>query len=116
MKRVLHTPSGRLGLPRAARAWPASCADAGWCVVGADVSEHAVDSADFKTSRPTILVMGNEGYGLRTNCLNACTDLIQITQGHSSGDLQIVDSLNVSVATGIILHQLVATAGKHSSE
>ena len=59
---------------------------------------------------------GNEGYGLRTNCARACTEMIQIGHGAFSGAaatgglVGAVDSLNVSVATGIILHQLIASS------
>ena len=55
---------------------------------------------------PTILVMGNEGSGLRTNVRRACNRLIEIPRSASSA--AGVDSLNVSVAAGILIHRLVA--------
>jgi tRNA G18 (ribose-2'-O)-methylase SpoU len=42
-----------------------------------------------------------------------CTQLVQIEMtpgGATQQQLQLVDSLNVSVATGILLHQMVAAA------
>lgn len=71
-----------------------------------DISECVVD-------RPTIVVMGSEGFGLRTNTRRACTQLVGISGGAAApaGGLAdaepLVDSLNVSVATGILLHDLM---------
>lgn len=71
-----------------------------------DISECVVD-------RPTIVVMGSEGFGLRTNTRRACTQLVGISSGAAAptGGLvdaePLVDSLNVSVATGILLHDLM---------
>lgn len=58
---------------------------------------------------------GNEGYGLRPTVKRCCTQLVQIEMdppgsSNSSRRQQLVDSLNVSVATGILLHQLLTTA------
>jgi 21S rRNA (GM2251-2'-O)-methyltransferase len=71
--------------------------------------------------RPTILVMGNEGYGLRTTVRRVCDATLRIDGAPGAGAAagqgvgararaarQMVDSLNVSVATGILLHQLLA--------
>lgn len=61
---------------------------------------------------------GNEGYGLRTNVRRACTSLVRIEmgavaprskRGAGGGGGAAVDSLNVSVAAGILLHHLIAT-------
>ena len=52
--------------------------------------------------KPTILVLGNEGHGIRTNILRKCTHLVRIDGGSEGG----VDSLNVSVTGGIMLHHL----------
>lgn len=56
--------------------------------------------------RPTILVLGNEGHGVRTNILRRCTHLVKIVGMKSTGDSQ-VDSLNVSVTGGILLHHIL---------
>ena len=59
---------------------------------------------------PLILVMGSEGEGLRFHTLKSCSHTIRIPQalqGIVGGtDLGSVDSLNVSVASGILLHTL----------
>jgi 21S rRNA (GM2251-2'-O)-methyltransferase len=70
-----------------------------------------------------VLHTGNEGYGVRPLVKRLCTQLVQIemaTGGVVAADadaaadrrtrLQLVDSLNVSVATGILLHHMVAAA------
>ena len=62
-----------------------------------------------QVDRPTLLVMGSEGYGLRTNVRRACTGLVKI-DGMPALQTQIVESLNVSVATGILLHRLISFA------
>jgi tRNA(Leu) C34 or U34 (ribose-2'-O)-methylase TrmL len=83
----------------------ATAANDGWLVLGADGSADAVDCRSVGCSRPTLLVMGNEGIGLRTNVRRACTALVKIMSGDGV-DMRDCDSLNVSVATGILLHQL----------
>lgn len=79
----------------------------GWLIVGAAAEEGAIAASTFKPERPTILVMGNEGYGLRTMVRQQCDMMLRIDGGDRvSGGM--VDSLNVSVATGILLHQLLS--------
>ena len=53
--------------------------------------------------RPTLLVLGSEGLGLRTLVAKACTDFVKIPGQDDSG----VDSLNVSVTGGILLWHLL---------
>lgn len=78
-------------------------------------------------SSPTCLPIppGNEGSGLRTNVRRACTSMVRIEMGlpprKPRGAVEgegagagaaaaevAVDSLNVSVAAGILLHHLIA--------
>ncbi|KAF9391736.1 hypothetical protein BGX21_011188 [Mortierella sp. AD011] len=83
----------------------------GWNVVGAHVTygskrnrpihEWPVTGVD----QPTLLIMGNEGFGLRKQIMNQCDTFIQIPP--LSTTVSNVDSLNVSVATGIILSKLM---------
>jgi len=54
---------------------------------------------------PTVLVLGSEGHGLRKNIEKLCDDLVHI-DGNGTGAVGLVDSLNVSVAGGVLLHQL----------
>jgi 21S rRNA (GM2251-2'-O)-methyltransferase len=101
----------------------ADAAERGWDVVGAAGERDATPVAEFKVARPTILVMGNEGYGLRTNVRRACTAKVRIEMGgapggssssggggSSGGDEVAVDSLNVSVAAGILMHHLLTSS------
>ncbi|XP_059146413.1 rRNA methyltransferase 1, mitochondrial-like [Physella acuta] len=53
----------------------------------------------FKMRRPTLLVLGNEGTGIGRELEDCCDTCLFIPQSGES-----IDSLNVSVATGIILH------------
>ena len=64
-------------------------------------------------TQPTVVVLGSEGFGLRTNTQLACTAMVSIAGGSNPAvagveqAAQLVDSLNVSVATGILLHDLI---------
>ena len=76
--------------------------------------------------RPILLVLGSEGYGLRTLVAKACTEFVLIPSGMGGDDEMDgddegddsnseagVDSLNVSVSAGIMLwHLLHGTGGK----
>lgn len=84
----------------------AKARDDGWDVVGASAESRAIDVRDFTVSSPTVLVMGNEGAGLRTNVRRACARLVKIPAGASASPG--VDSLNVSVAAGILVHHFLA--------
>ncbi|MEW5314141.1 MAG: hypothetical protein WDW38_005660 [Sanguina aurantia] len=99
---------------------PKTLADAvskGWAVLGAAIHSNAVGIRNVKVDRPTILVVGSEGSGLRTNVKRACTTIVKIEMGVKApmGTRRtIVDSLNVSVATGILLHSILEGAKKSS--
>ena len=84
--------------------------EAGWAVVGAAL-EKSVEPSELDAAKPTVLVLGSEGHGLRTNVLRACSDLVRIPRGaataSANGDGEMVDSLNVSVAGGILLYALL---------
>jgi 21S rRNA (GM2251-2'-O)-methyltransferase len=98
------------------------CVEEGWDVYGAAAEDRAEDVTDIAMARPSVLVMGNEGSGLRTNVRRACNRMVRIEGGPGMGggrDRQdggegggSVDSLNVSVATGIILHTMLTSARK----
>lgn len=47
-------------------------------VVGTDLSPKSISLYDVPTQTPTILVLGNEGHGIRTNVLRRCTHLVRI--------------------------------------
>ncbi len=52
---------------------------------------------------------GNEGSGLRTNIKRACSGFVKVEMGLPRQQLA-ADSLNVSVAAGILMHSLVGSA------
>ncbi|OUS45029.1 Alpha/beta knot methyltransferase [Ostreococcus tauri] len=81
--------------------------DDGWDVVGAAADPRAENIHAFEVAAPTVLVVGNEGVGIRTNVRRACNRLVSIPRGVSATDG--VDSLNVSVAAGILIHALLAS-------
>lgn len=71
---------------------------AGFWIYGADMNGNSISKTDF-TGR-IVLVMGSEGKGLRDLTQSKCDNLISIpTKGH-------VDSLNVSVAAGIMMYEI----------
>ncbi|CCI47147.1 unnamed protein product [Albugo candida] len=77
-----------------------------WRTIGASCSKHATPITGFSKRCPTILVMGNEQRGLRKNITKCCDQLVRIA-GKSEQEFTNVDSLNVSVASGILLHELL---------
>ncbi|KAF8407103.1 hypothetical protein HHK36_006228 [Tetracentron sinense] len=109
----------------------ASSAENGWRVLGGSVSSRALPLNEILPGAPTILVLGSEGTGLRPLVERSCTHLIRIPGNIpvdiSSGGVEdvepvevdrgcsgeefrsflAVESLNVSVAAGVLLHHLV---------
>lgn len=77
----------------------------GYHVYGTDIASSNVSTLPITVSSPSILVMGNEGRGLRSVVSKACDShlLIQKQNGDKEG---IVDSLNVAVAASILIHSL----------
>ncbi len=68
-----------------------------WVVGAAGETEQAMAMADF--TGPLALVMGSEGKGMRRLTRENCDQLVKIPmQGE-------VESLNVSVATGVLLYE-----------
>ena len=69
-------------------------------IIGAEASgEKIFWDADFK--KPLAIVVGSEGKGLRHTVKQMCDEIIKIPmKGH-------VNSLNVSVATGILLFEVI---------
>ncbi|KAJ0030981.1 hypothetical protein Pint_13277 [Pistacia integerrima] len=99
-----------------------SSAENGWRVLGGSVSPKAIALNEIPPGPPTILVLGSEGTGLRPLVERSCTHLVKIpgnipvdvTAGvdDMASDEQFrsfmaVESLNVSVAAGVLLHYLI---------
>lgn len=71
--------------------------DNGFWIYGADMRGESSYSIDF--SKRTAIVMGSEGTGMRQMTRSLCDHIVSIPMsGH-------IDSLNVSVATGILLYE-----------
>ena len=81
----------------------------GWDVIGTvgmnDVDSTCVLARDLQVRRPSILVMGNEGYGLNPAVSDACTIMTSISPMNHNMPIGL-DSINVSVASGILLNTL----------
>ena len=78
--------------------------EAGLWVVGADaVAEKNADAVDLKG--PVVLVLGAEGAGLRQLTRQNCDFLVRLPQ------LGAVESLNVSVAAGMLLYEAARQRG-----
>jgi len=98
------------------------CVEEGWDVFGADNASGADDVTTISVAKPSVVVVGNEGAGLRTNVRRACNRVVRIEGGGGGGgcvgeggvgegsDGDTVDSLNVSVATGILLHSMLTSS------
>ncbi|KAM4715575.1 rRNA methyltransferase 1, mitochondrial [Anableps anableps] len=88
----------------------------GWQVigtVGADPEESripVIPCSDFQVTKPTMLLMGSEGKGLSGKLLSVCQTLLTIPAGRDLAPG--VESLNVSVAAGILLHSLLVTKSR----
>ncbi|KAG9405949.1 Ribose methyltransferase [Aphanomyces cochlioides] len=78
----------------------------GWNIVGACSGAKAVSLSTYSITKPTILVVGNEHRGLNSAIRRCCDDILTIP-GVEQDEASKVDSLNVSVATGILLYQLL---------
>ncbi|KYQ92848.1 hypothetical protein DLAC_05432 [Tieghemostelium lacteum] len=78
----------------------------GWRVLGTSLSDDSKDISTVKLDEPTILVLGNEGFGLKQSILDKCNSVIKIVPNSKSSK---VDSLNVSVSTAILVYSLLNT-------
>jgi len=74
-----------------------------WIVGAAAESERAAQEVDL--TGPGCVVMGAEGSGLRELTRRRCDWLVRLP------DLGFVESLNVSVATGMVLYEAVRQRG-----
>lgn len=112
-----------------------SSAENGWRVLGGSVAPKAIPLDEVSSGLPTILVLGSEGTGLRPLVERSCTQLVKIpgnipvdvsagvedddetpesNQKCSAKEFRsflAVESLNVSVAAGVLLHHLIGSNG-----
>ncbi|KNC98115.1 uncharacterized protein SPPG_06524 [Spizellomyces punctatus DAOM BR117] len=104
-----------------------SSAENGWHIYGTDIhSDNTISLSEYSRAKhsglevpplihsPTILVLGSEGKGMRPVVSKACHDHLVIgdqvedDEDAKGGGKYTVDSLNVSVAAGILMHTLVS--------
>jgi len=72
----------------------------GYWVVGTGLGENSQPLGGFTLAGPTVVVMGAEGDGMRRLTAEGCDYLVEIPmRGY-------VESLNVSVATAVVLYHL----------
>ena len=95
----------------------AAAREAGWLVAGAALEESTLPS-QLDRERHTVLVLGSEGRGLRTSVLRECDAVVRVPRGEATAaaavpaeQLALVDSLNVGVAGGVLLHELLHGGG-----
>jgi len=69
----------------------------GWAIVGVEQDARAVDYRELRPNRPTLFIFGNEVRGLSRSLRDECDTLVEIPMHGKK------ESLNVSVAAGIIL-------------
>lgn len=78
--------------------------DSGAWVVGAD-GEAEESIYDMNMNVPTAIIMGGEGKGMRESVLKECDYIASLPI------LGKIESLNVSVATGVILYEVLRQRG-----
>ncbi len=78
---------------------------AGWRIAGASPAPEADPLASWRREGPVALALGEEAEGLPEPWSGGCDLLLRIPMRAG------VDSLNVSVAAGILLHALCQTGG-----
>lgn len=87
----------------------AQCADklrkAGFWLVGADVSDATLPY-DTDLTRPLVLVIGSEGFGLAHLLRQKCDATVKLPLGGQ------MESLNASVAGGILMYEAVRQRGQ----
>ena len=75
--------------------------------LAATPAQDSTEIRDLETGdHPVVIVMGNEAQGLPTDVLEAATERVAIAMANTSTCGQFVDSLNVSVAAAILMHEL----------
>jgi tRNA (guanosine-2'-O-)-methyltransferase len=78
----------------------------GFVFLGADFSERAFRLDEFEFPEKCILVLGSESDGLSEEVKKVCDKFIFVPM------VGMVESLNVSVAGGILMHELFRQKGK----
>ena len=81
--------------------------DAGFAIVAAETSDDAVAPQEMPRDRDLAILLGSEGHGLSQASLEAADLVVRIASPPGSGEIEgDVLSLNVAVASAILLHEL----------
>lgn len=72
----------------------------GFWIIGTDNSAKAINYSDLRADSPLVLVVGSEGNGISRLVKESCDIMVRIPMAGA------VTSLNVSVATGVILYDI----------
>jgi len=85
-----------------------------WRILALSIESEAVKCDQLKKGmeEPTIIVVGNEGHGLRTLVREQCIEAVQVGSDKSKSESSTVDSLNVSAAVSVLLYQLLSCPTK----
>ena len=76
----------------------------GWQILGSETVSDQNLNGDPALRKPTILVIGSEGEGMENDLKTICDDFVHIKPGRNLEPE--VDSLNVSVATALLIQSL----------
>ncbi|XP_045171840.2 rRNA methyltransferase 1, mitochondrial-like isoform X2 [Mercenaria mercenaria] len=92
--------------------------DEGGTVVGStsdESHEKALHLQKYTADRPTLLIIGSEAVGIDEKITGYCDVLlcVQNYQTYQESDSFCVDSLNVSVATGVLLHNIMMNRSRN---
>lgn len=92
-----------------------TCKESGhFDIYALDMSETSIPLEQVKLTKPTILLIGNEGYGIRKMLLKECDQIVSIgtrlPSTHFIPPELRVDSLNVSSAVAAALFHLTRSA------
>ena len=71
-------------------------------LIGTSLKEDTIDLRNFKWPKKAILIVGNEGNGVSKEVLDIVDKTIKIP-------IENIDSLNVGIATGILLYNYIST-------
>lgn len=86
----------------------------GWKLISAVSPTHTRDKAkqvsaetinEMLETEPVLLVVGSEGLGIRTNIIDKSDNLVSVSNGRELNEC--VDSLNVSVATALLITKIL---------
>jgi tRNA G18 (ribose-2'-O)-methylase SpoU len=70
-------------------------------IIAVEQDKKSIDYKDLKKNEKVLLIVGNEVDGVDKEVLDLCDDIIEIPM------LGKKESLNVSVATGVVLYSLI---------